>query len=124
MSAKHLLVIDDETNLCSVIQACLETLGGWNVVTAETGKEGLLKAETYQPDAILLDIMMPDMDGITLFQTLQQNPVTQHIPVVLLTAKVLTDDLAQFNELGITGVIAKPFDPLRLIQQVRELLNW
>lgn len=124
MSAKRILVIDDENNLCIVIQACLENLGGWDVLTALSGSEGLLKAQTQKPDAILLDVMMPDMDGLTLFGELQNNPATQEIPVVLLTAKVQTVDLAQFAQLGVAGVIAKPFDPLTLAQQVAETLGW
>ena len=124
MSAKRILVIDDEKNLCTLIQTCLEYLGGWEVLTALSGSEGLSEAQTQQPDAILLDVMMPDLDGLTLCKELQNNPTTQAIPVVLLTAKVLTVDLAQFDQLGIAGVIAKPFDPLTLARQVAEVLGW
>lgn len=124
MSLKRVLVIDDEKNLCTIIQACLENLGGWDVLTALSGSEGLLKAQTQKPDAILLDVMMPDMDGFTLFQELQNNSATQAIPVILLTAKVQSVDLKQFSQLGIAGVIAKPFDPLTLAEQVASLLEW
>ncbi len=124
MSAKRILVIDDEKNLCTLIQTCLEYLGGWEVLTALSGSEGLSEAQTQQPDAILLDVMMPDLDGLTLCKELHNNPTTQAIPVVLLTAKVLTVDLAQFDQLGIAGVIAKPFDPLTLARQVAEVLGW
>jgi CheY-like chemotaxis protein len=124
MSAKCILVIDDEQNLCNVIKACLQTIGGWQVITALSAKEGLHLAETERPDAILLDVMMPDMDGITLFGILKNHPVTQAIPVILLTAKVQTSDLAQFSELGVAGVISKPFDPLHLCQQVVKVLGW
>lgn len=124
MSVKCILVIDDEKNLCTVIQACLENLGGWEVLTALSGNEGLFIAQTQQPDAILLDVMMPDMDGLTLFRELQTNPTTQTIPVILLTAKVQAVDLAQFAKLGIAGVIAKPFDPLTLAEQVASTIGW
>ena len=124
MSIKRVLVIDDEKNLCAVIEACLENLGGWQVLTALSGSEGLQKAQAQKPDAILLDVMMPDMDGLTLFQELQKDGVTQAIPVILLTAKVQSVDLAQFSQLGVAGVIAKPFDPLTLAEQVASLLNW
>ncbi len=124
MLAKQILVIDDEKNLCSVIQACLEHLGGWRVLTAGEGSEGLLLAQTQLPDAILLDVMMPDMDGISLFRLLQSNVATRGIPVIFLTAKVQAMDLSEFAELGVAGVIAKPFDPLRLAQQVAEILGW
>ncbi|UNU25439.1 response regulator [Microcoleus vaginatus] len=124
MSAKRILVIDDEKNLCSVIQACLEHLGGWIVLSAPDGSQGLLLAETQLPDAILLDVMMPDMDGLTLFGLLQNNAATRGIPVIFLTAKVQAMDLSQFADLGVAGVIAKPFDPLSLAQQVAEILGW
>jgi CheY-like chemotaxis protein len=124
MSAKHILVIDDEKNLCSVIQACLEHLGGWRVSIAHKGSEGLLLAATQVPDAILLDVMMPDMDGIAMFRLLQNNAATRGIPVIFLTAKVQALDLSEFSQLGVAGVIAKPFDPLSLAQQVAEVLGW
>lgn len=124
MSAKRILVIDDEENLCFVIKACLENIGHWEVLTALSGKEGLLLAENEHPDAILLDVMMPDVDGLTLFSSLQSNRATQKIPVILLTAKVQTVDLEQFSHLKVAGIIPKPFDPLQLSQQVAEVLDW
>lgn len=124
MSTKCILVIDDEPNLCLVIQACLETMGNWQVITAESGKKGLQLAQAEHPDAILLDVMMPDMDGLTLFKELQKSPSTQGIPVILLTAKVFNNDITQFNQLGIAGVIAKPFDPMTLTKEVTKVLNW
>lgn len=124
MSAKRILLIDDEKRLSRVIQACLRKLGGWTVLTALSGSEGLVKAETEQPDAILLDVMMPDIDGLTLFQKLQENPATQAIPVILLTAKVQIVDYEKFSQLGIVGVIAKPFEPLKLADQIADALGW
>jgi CheY-like chemotaxis protein len=124
MSAKRILVIDDEKNLCSVIQACLEHLGGWTVSIAHEGSEGLLLATTQLPDAILLDVMMPDIDGIAMFRLLQNNAATRKIPVIFLTAKVQALDLSEFSQLGVAGVIAKPFDPLSLAQQVANVLGW
>jgi CheY-like chemotaxis protein len=94
------------------------------VLTALSGQDGLLLAETQLPDAILLDVMMPDMDGMTLFKVLQNNPLTKEIPVILLTAKVQPIDLKQFAQLGIAGVIAKPFDPLQLSKLVADNLGW
>lgn len=124
MPAKRILVIDDEKNLCIVIKACLENIGCWQVLVAQSGSEGLALAETEHPDAILLDVMMPDIDGIALFQKLQGNSATQNIPVILLTAKVQTKELNEFSQLGVAGVIAKPFDPLRLSELVVKTLGW
>lgn len=124
MPDKRILVIDDEINICTVIQACLENLGGWETLTALSGKEGLAIAQTQQFNAILLDVMMPDVDGLTLLRMLQNDSATQAIPVILLTAKVQSADMAQFAKLGVTGVIAKPFDPLTLAEQVGSILGW
>jgi len=121
---KHVLIVDDEDHIREVVQVSLEIVGKLKVSTACSGKEGLVKAETEQPDAILLDVMMPDMDGLTTFRQLQDNPVTRHIPVLFLTAKVQSSDRHAFLTLGVKGVITKPFDPLRLANQVSTALGW
>ncbi|MBD2483776.1 response regulator [Planktothrix sp. FACHB-1365] len=124
LKPKRILVIDDELNLCIIIQACLQNLGGWETLTALSAQEGLEIAQTQHPDAILLDVMMPDMDGLTVFQVLQENSATSTIPVIFFTAKVQSTDLKEFAKLGIAGVIAKPFDPLTLADQVASTLGW
>ena len=124
MTAKRILIVDDEEDIREVAQLTLEAVGGWKVLTAASGNEGLAKAEAEQPDAILLDIMMPDLDGLTTFQKLQANPVTQDIPVILLTAKVQVADRLRFAELGLTAMIFKPFDPMALADQVADVLGW
>jgi len=123
-TTKRILVIDDEDDIREVVQVSLEMIGGYEVLTADSGDKGLLKAETEQPDAILLDVMMPDMDGPTTFQALQANQMTRHIPVILLTAKVQAADRRQFADLGVKAVLTKPFDPMRLTNQVTETLGW
>ena len=124
MTAKRILVIDDEDDIREVAQICLEMVGNWEVLTASSGSEGIAKAKASQPDAILLDVMMPDMDGIATFQKLQANTATHHIPVIFLTAKVQSADRRRFAELGVTAMIAKPFDPLNLASLVAEALGW
>ncbi|BAY28269.1 response regulator receiver domain protein [Nostoc carneum NIES-2107] len=124
MSRKRILLIDDEKSLSTVIQACLENLADWTVLKAESGREGLLKAQTETLNAILLDVMMPDLDGFTVLQELKKNPATQSIPVMLITAKVEPTKHEQYTQLGIAGVINKPFDPLRLAEQVAGILGW
>jgi CheY-like chemotaxis protein len=122
MSQKRILLIDDETNLSTVIQACLEKVGGWIVLKADTGRAGLHIAATETPDAILLDVRMPDMDGFTVLQHLQEMPTTRTIPVILLTAQVNGVQSALYAQLPIAGVIAKPFNPMRLSSQIDEIL--
>ncbi|MBV8886660.1 MAG: response regulator [Chroococcidiopsidaceae cyanobacterium CP_BM_RX_35] len=121
---KRILIVDDEEAIRELACACLEDLGGWEAIVAASGREGLLKAKLTPLDAILLDVSMPEMDGIHFFAELQANPVIQTIPVILLTAKVLADDRAQFAQMGVAGVIIKPFDPVELSEQVAEILGW
>lgn len=124
MTAKLILVIDDEDDIREVAQLCLETVGGWQVITANGGKEGLIKAENEHPDAILLDVMMPQLDGLTTFHKLQANAATKSIPVVLLTAKVQASEQRRFSELGVKAIFAKPFDPLSLAPDLAAALGW
>jgi CheY-like chemotaxis protein len=99
-------------------------VAGWEVMVASSGAQGLARAATYQPDAILLDVMMPGMDGPATFRELQKNPATAHIPVMLLTAKVQATDRSRFADLGVKAVLVKPFDPMALSQQVADILGW
>jgi CheY-like chemotaxis protein len=121
---KRILLIDDEEVIREVTQLSLEIVGGWEVLTARSGTEGLAIASAEQPDAILLDMVMPDMDGATTLERLQANCVTQAIPVILLTAKLQSSDPRWVTDLGAAGFIAKPFDALNLARQVAEALGW
>ncbi len=121
---KRILVIDDEERIREVVRACLEDLGGWEAIAATSAQEGLLLAQAQSLDAILLDVSMPDMDGFLFFEKLQENPASQSIPVILLTAKVLPDDRARFAKMGVAGVINKPFNPVTISEEVAEILGW
>jgi DNA-binding response OmpR family regulator len=123
VKAGKILVIDDENDIRKLIETCLEIMGGWQVLTASSGSEGLILAQANQPDAILLDIMMPDMDGITTFKQLRSHPATQHIPVILLTARGRVSERHLFAELDVAGVIGKPFNPQKLANQVAAALS-
>ncbi len=124
MTTRRVLLIDDEDDIREVATVSLSRLGGWEVVAAGSGMEGLAKAESTRPDAILLDVMMPDIDGPATLKKLQANPSTKNIPIILLTAKIQAADRRRFQELGIAGLIAKPFDPLDLPHQVANYLGW
>lgn len=124
MMTKKVLVIDDEDGIREIIQICLEAAAGWDVLTAASGSEGLTTAQAEQPDVILLDVMMPDMDGPTTFRQLQAHAATQHIPTILLTAKAKISEQQQFIDLGVTGVITKPFKAQDLVNQIRQILSW
>ncbi|WAL59773.1 response regulator [Thermocoleostomius sinensis] len=122
MTIKRILIIDDDADIREATQICLEITGEWDVLTASSGSEGLIKAAAEKPDAILLDIMMPGMDGLTTFQNLQDNPETQNIPIILLTAKAQSAEQRQFTRLKVAAVITKPYDPFSLSDQVAEAL--
>jgi two-component system alkaline phosphatase synthesis response regulator PhoP len=121
---KRILIVDDEAHIREIAAVSLELTGAWEIVTADCGAEALRVAANMKPDAILLDVMMPEMDGPTTFRLLQADPATHDIPVIFLTAKVQTADKRRFTELGVRTMIAKPFDPLSLGRQVAAALEW
>lgn len=118
------LIIDDEDDIREVAALSLESIAGWDVVMASSGAQGLARAIEHQPDAILLDVMMPGMDGPSTFRELRANPATAQIPVLLLTAKVQSSDQRRFADLGVEAVLFKPFDPLTLSDQIADVLGW
>jgi len=122
MSQKHILLVDDEDDIREVAGISLEAVGGWQVSSANCGREGIEKARAERPDAILLDVMMPDIDGPTTFARLQADPGTRDIPVILLTAKAQSVDRQRFEALGVAGMLTKPFDPMELPGQVAAIL--
>ena len=122
--AHKILIIDDEEDIREVAALSLETVAGWNVITANSGAQGLARAIEHQPEAILLDVMMPGMDGPSTFRELRKNPLTASIPVLLLTAKVQASDQRRFADLGVRAILFKPFDPLTLAQQISTVLGW
>jgi len=121
---RRILIIDDDDDIREVAALTLEMVAGWNVVTANSGANGIRKAQEENPDAILLDVMMPGMDGPTTFQEMQKIPEVAKIPVILLTAKVQGADQKRFAALGVAAILFKPFDPLTLAQQMSDALGW
>ena len=124
MGKQSILVIDDEDDIREVAQLSLEMVGGWQVLVASSGEDGYDLAVKEKPDAILLDVMMPEKDGVETFRQLKADRSTEPIPVIFLTAKVLSADQRKFTDLGVTGIIAKPFDPMSLAHKVAETLGW
>jgi len=121
---RRILIIDDEDDIREVAALSLESIAGWQVYTACSGAEGMRIAATELPDAILMDVMMPAMDGPTTFKEMQKIPDLAGIPVVLLTAKVQGVDQRRFAGLGVAAVLFKPFDPLTLAEQMSDALGW
>ncbi|HEY9697805.1 MAG TPA: response regulator [Trichocoleus sp.] len=122
--SKRILIIDDEDAIREVMQGCLEELGAWQVLTAGSGREGLQIAQAEQPDGILLDVSMPEMDGFEVLRQLRETPDIQHIPVLLLTARVQFDDQTKLAQWGVIDIILKPFSPLEVIDQIATAFGW
>ncbi|NPC99060.1 response regulator [Nocardioides sp. zg-DK7169] len=118
------LVVDDDDSIREITRIALEVVGGWQVTIASGGREALDLAEERDFDAVLLDVMMPEMDGPTTFAHLRERPATRDLPVVLLTAKVQTGDHQVWDRLDVAGVISKPFDPMTLAGDVAAMLGW
>ncbi len=125
---RRILIIDDEDDIREVAALSLEACAGWHVSTASCGAEGITCAAALNQqgklDAIIMDVMMPEMDGPTTFKQMQLNPDTAGIPVLLLTAKVQGVDQRRFAGLGFAAVLFKPFDPLTLSTQISNALSW
>jgi DNA-binding response OmpR family regulator len=121
MKVKRVLIIDDDAGIGQIVQISLKAIAGWEVLIASSGKQGIAIAIDESPDAILLDVMMPGMDGVGTFERMQANPTLRCIPIILLTAKVQQN---QFSALAVAGVITKPFKANDLVNQMRSLLRW
>ena len=121
---RRILLVDDDQGIREVARTVLEMVGGYDVDTAASGREGLEKARTSPPDAIVLDVMMPGLDGPATFALLQEQPETRDVPVILLTAKTQAADRSRFASIGVAGMLPKPFDPMALCDQIAGILGW
>lgn len=123
MSGLHILLVDDENDIREVAALSLQTIGGWRVSSASNGREAIAIARAQRPDAILLDVMMPDLDGPATLRRLQADPQTHQIPVIFLTAKAQSADRRGLARLGAAGTLTKPFDPMMLTDQINTILT-
>lgn len=124
MSSRQILLVDDDPGIREVARLSLELTMGWRVLTAASGSEAVRLAREEEISAILLDVMMPDMDGAETFARLRECKESRAIPVVLLTAKTQKADLASYTEMGVAGTVHKPFDPLTLGREIADVLGW
>ena len=122
MNKGKILVVDDEINITQILEFSIGA-EGYEVISAQNGEEAIDKARREQPDLIILDIMMPIIDGYEACRILKSNPMTKNIPVVLLTAKGRDIDKRLGYEVGATDYIIKPFSPNKLIDRIHELLS-
>jgi two-component system, chemotaxis family, response regulator PixG len=121
--AKRVLIVDDDRNIREIVSMCLHKLKGWDILTAASGQEGLIEIATTIPDAIVLDLMMPEMDGLAFLRQLRAQSPTKIIPVILLTASRHIPSSQRLQELGVVDTISKPFLPIDLVRQIDRVLE-
>lgn len=118
---QRVLYVEDDPDIQAVAQVALEVVGGFTVQICSSGEEALRVAETFGPDMIVLDVMMPGMDGPSTLKALRERPSLASVPVAFMTAKVQPSEVAHYKALGARDVIAKPFDPMTLARQVQSI---
>lgn len=117
-SLREILYVDDEPDIREIVQMALGLVPTLSVNTADSGTRALQSMQASKPDLVLLDVMMPNMDGPTTLQEMRRQPGLQAIPVIFMTAKAMPQEVARFRALGAAAVIAKPFDPMLLAEHV------
>ncbi len=115
-----ILYVEDEEDIRAIAQVALEDMGNFNVLFCVDGAEALQKVQSFSPDLILLDVMLPGMDGPTILKNLRLQPSLQHIPVIFMTAKMQSNELEEYKDMGVISVISKPFDPVNLAQTIHQ----
>jgi two-component system, OmpR family, response regulator len=123
MNIETVLLVDDDPSIRCIAEISLAQVGKWQVSLADSGKTALEVLRSEKPDLILLDVMMPGMDGPTLFGLIKDNTVLSHTPVIFITAKVQKHEVDHYHQLGAAGVISKPFDPMKLPSQIRAIMD-
>lgn len=121
MELNRIMYAEDEPDIQAVARIALEMVGGFEVQIVSSGQEALNNVAAYRPDLIMLDVMMPGMDGPTTLQELRKTPLFSAIPVVFMTAKVQPPEVQYYKDIGALDVIPKPFDPMTLASQLREI---
>ena len=121
MPLNRILMVEDDPDIQMVARLALEAVGGFVVETCDSGLDALRKAPAFKPDLILLDVMMPQMDGPETLEKLRRQPALDTVPVVFMTARVQRHEIDQYKALGAIDVISKPFDPMTLADTVRSI---
>jgi two-component system OmpR family response regulator len=117
----RILYVEDDADIQMVIRMALEEIGGFTLEVCSSGAEALARSESFRPQLILIDVMMPGMDGPTTLSHLRQLPATAAVPAIFMTAKVQPAEVARYREIGAVDVIAKPCDPMTLSDQIRAI---
>jgi len=118
---QKILYVEDEPDIAQVAQLALETVGGFTLEICENGQIALDKGPAFQPDLVLMDVMMPEMDGPTALKEMKKMAEFEGVPVIFMTAKVQPSEIEEYKSLGAVDVIPKPFDPMSLADQVKQV---
>lgn len=118
-----ILLVDDEPDIRRIAELSLQAEPTWQVTLAESGAEAIALAVSHMPDVILMDMMMPGMDGLTALRKLRENPDLEDVPVIFMTAKVQRDEVERYTTAGAKGVLHKPFDPMALCEDIQRILD-
>lgn len=118
---KKILLIEDNEDIAVIVMMTLENIGGFEIKHSLSGQEALELLPSYHPQLILLDVMMPEMDGIETFKKIRLTPEGENIPIIFMTAKAQTHEQEAYLELGAIGVLVKPFNPMDLCEMIQEL---
>jgi two-component system, OmpR family, response regulator len=121
MELSKILYAEDDPDIQEIGALALETLGGFTVKACDNGAEVLPAAIEFQPDMVILDIMMPGMDGVEALRVLRENDSFKDTPVIFMTAKVMKEEQQKYIEMGVLDIIAKPFDPISLCERIHEI---
>ena len=124
VAGKRILVIDDDEDNRTLVKLALEINSDWKVFAAANGIQGIIQAELAKPDAILLDLTMPDLDGLTVCEILKSNLFTCTIPIIFMTAITQKETFAQLKNTLAQGIIVKPFNTLGLRSLIAKICNW
>jgi len=117
-----ILHVEDDPDIQEIAKLSLETIGGFEILQCSSGKQALEEAPSFQPDLFLFDVQMPEMSGDALYQEFKMMPDMEKTPVIFMTARAQAKDIAALKELGALEVVTKPFDPMTLPDQIREIL--
>jgi CheY-like chemotaxis protein len=125
MDIQTVLLVDDDPNILKLAKMSLERVGHWQVAVASSGRQALnrLREPSQRPDLVVLDLMMPELDGLATLEQMKNDKELSSIPVILMTAKVQSPQIEEYRALGAKGIIIKPFDPLRLPEEILALLK-
>ncbi|MBU6951937.1 response regulator [Hahella sp. HN01] len=118
---RKIVYVEDEPDIQAIAQMALEAIGGFEVILCSSGREALEVIPQEMPDLVLMDVMMPELDGPSTLQALREVTECKHLPVAFMTAKVQKSEIDEFISLGAVGVIPKPFDPMKLSDEVKRL---